>query len=42
MSRGTGVVKALVQPQTRRTLCRIINVLPKPQIIRKGTPLEIL
>jgi hypothetical protein len=40
--RFIGVAKALVQPQTRRTLCRIINVKDTPQVLRRGTKIACL
>jgi hypothetical protein len=40
--RGLGVAPSLVQPSNRQTLCRIINVRPSNQLLRRGTKLAYL
>jgi hypothetical protein len=40
--RGLGVAPILVQPPNRQTLCRIINVRPTKQLLRRGTKLAYL
>jgi hypothetical protein len=40
--RGLGVAPVLVQPSNRQTLCRIINVRPTNQLLRRGTKLAYL
>jgi hypothetical protein len=40
--RGLGVAPILVQPSNRQTLCRIINVRPTNQLLRRGTKLAYL
>jgi hypothetical protein len=40
--RGLGIARILVQPQNRQTLCRIINVRPTQQLLRRGTKLAYL
>jgi hypothetical protein len=40
--RGLGVAPGLVQPSNRQTLCRIINVRPTNQLLRRGTKLAYL
>jgi hypothetical protein len=40
--RGVGVARALVQPKSRRTICRIINVKDTPQTLRRGTKIAYL
>jgi hypothetical protein len=39
---GIGIAKALVQPQNTRTICRILNVKPTPQTLRRGTRIAYL
>jgi hypothetical protein len=40
--RGVGVARVLVQPKSRRTICRIINVKDTPQTLRRGTKIAYL
>jgi hypothetical protein len=40
--RGLGVAPILVQPLNRQTFCRIINVRPTNQLLRRGTKLAYL
>jgi hypothetical protein len=40
--RGVGVARALVQPKSGRTICRIINVKDTPQTLRRGTKIAYL
>jgi hypothetical protein len=40
--RGLSVAPSLVQPSNRQTLCRIINVRPTNQLLRRGTKLAYL
>jgi hypothetical protein len=40
--RGVGVARVLVQPTSRRTICRINNVKDTPQTLRRGTKIAYL
>jgi hypothetical protein len=40
--RGLGIVPILVQPSNRQTYCRIINVRPTNQLLRRSTKLAYL
>jgi hypothetical protein len=40
--RGVGVARVLVQPESRRTICRVMNVMDTPQTLRRGTKIAYL